>query len=95
MARPKKIDTGVVPELETPVVETSEETKAVEMTTIKSISVEFKKHEPYRNPNDVTIRIEYPKGYSGAKYHKDGDVTIVSKESAELFVKKGIAKIIN
>jgi hypothetical protein len=44
--------------------------------------------------NTVTIQVKYPKDFRGQRFFKDGDKREVSQESADQFVKKGIAKII-
>lgn len=44
------------------------------------------------NELDVVIVVKYPEGYKDKKIIKEGE-TVVSKESADLFEKKGIAKI--
>jgi hypothetical protein len=42
----------------------------------------------------VKIKVSYPKDFEGEKYMKEGMIYQVSKESAQLFVDKKIAKII-
>lgn len=44
-----------------------------------------------RDPNIVEVIINYPDGYTGTRFFKNGDVKEVSKEGAADFVKKGIA----
>lgn len=42
----------------------------------------------------VEVKINYPKGYEGPRFYKDGDVTEVSEPSAEIFVAAGIGTIV-
>jgi hypothetical protein len=42
----------------------------------------------------VKVLISYPEGYAGTKYLQNGKTYEVSKESADLFVSKGIGQII-
>lgn len=48
---------------------------------------------PPRHPNDVDFEVKYPKGYDGLKYMPEG-ITVVSKEAAEEFTKRGIGHIV-
>jgi len=43
----------------------------------------------------VTVKIVYPKGYKGVKHLPDDCIREVSPETADQFVKAGIASIIN
>jgi hypothetical protein len=45
-----------------------------------------------RHPNDVDFEVKYPDGYDGPKHLPEG-VTVVSKETAEDFIKRGIGQI--
>lgn len=47
----------------------------------------------YKNPGDVEFVVDYPKNYEGQKNMEQGSIHIVSRESAEHFVKLGIGKI--
>lgn len=65
------------------------------LRNLKTVSVSFEQKEViFKNENDVTFEYNYPKDYKGKKWFKDGDKTIISKESAELFIKQGIGKIV-
>ena len=41
----------------------------------------------------VKFKVAYPKGYTGKKFWKDGDVIDASKESAAQFEEMGLGKI--
>jgi hypothetical protein len=43
----------------------------------------------------ITVKIVYPKGYKGIKHLPDDSIREVSLETADQFVKAGIASIIN
>lgn len=43
----------------------------------------------------VMVKIEYPKGWKGAKHFKEGEVKEVAPETAEQFVQLGIASIVD
>ena len=47
----------------------------------------------YKNSGDVEFVVDYPKNYEGQKNMEQGSIHIVSRESAEHFVKLGIGKI--
>lgn len=68
------------------------DTKDSTMTTIE-ISV-VRNDTVIKNENDVLFRIKYSDGYSGKKLFKDGDETVMSKETAELFNKRGMGDIV-
>lgn len=45
------------------------------------------------HPGLVKVLIKYPAKWKGPKFHKDGAIVPVSKESADQFVKAGFATI--
>lgn len=49
---------------------------------------------PSADPSLVKVRISYPKDYEGPKHMKDGEVKEVSKEVAQLFIDRKIAKLV-
>lgn len=49
-------------------------------------------HKAWVNPANVTFNVKYPKEYKGPKHMPEGPV-VVSKETAEHFVKLGIGNI--
>jgi len=44
--------------------------------------------------NIIKVRIKYPSKYSKPKFFKDGDVKEVSKETADIFIRQGFAKLL-
>ena len=59
-------------------------------TLISSSSVAIGSNK--QEKNTVSVVIEYPEDYKLVKHFKNGDIKEVSKEVAESFVKRGIAK---
>ncbi len=47
------------------------------------------------DPSVVKVLIKYPDDYSGRKYFRNGQVVECSKETADIFIKKGIATLNN
>lgn len=100
MGRPsKKTQESVVENADPVLIETKKDTEEVQtsdpLRTLKTVSVSFEQKEVIvKNENDVTFEYNYPKDFNGKKWFKDGDKTIISKESAELFQKQGIGKIV-
>lgn len=43
----------------------------------------------------ITVKIDYPKGWKGAKHFRDGDIKEVAPETADQFVQLGIASIVD
>lgn len=70
---------------------TSKASEAKEMTTTGSITKADK--EKLSNSKEVEFEFNYPKNYKGVKRFKEGDTRVVSSETAEIFIKKGIGKI--
>lgn len=54
-----------------------------------AIEVVTRTEQPLKNPNDVEFLVEYSKDYKGKKIVPEG-ITIVSKETAELFESRGM-----
>ena len=88
MGRPSKNNNAQAQEVEStaPViaeVEGKEETEATTETTIQEIEISMGEDNSfYKNTGDV--KFEY----------KDGRVSIISNESAEIFTKRGLGKIV-
>ena len=67
----------------------------VPLRNLHTVSVSFEQKETIiKNESDVNFEYNYPSDFKGKKWFKDGHVSIISKESADLFVKQGIGKII-
>jgi hypothetical protein len=47
-----------------------------------------------QHPNDVKFKVKYSKDFKGKKLFEDGCIQIVSKESAEHFIKLGMGIIV-
>jgi len=61
-----------------------------EKESIKEVEINFTtESKPFTNPNDVEFLVEYSKDYKGKKIMPEG-ITIVSKETAELFESRGM-----
>lgn len=69
---------------------TEKEPLKVGSVTVANTSVD--KVPVQANENDVAFIVKYPSGFKGEKLMPEGDV-IVSKESAEHFLKIGIGSI--
>lgn len=96
MARPKKIN-EFEPTVNSEVqdsLENIEPTVNSEVnSTMKFVEINFEtKNSIVTNPNDVTFIVEYSKEYKGKKTMPEGEV-IISKESAEIFISRGMGKI--
>lgn len=95
MARPKKIN-ELEPTVNSEVqdsLENIEPTVNSEVSTMKFVEINFEtKNTIVTNPNDVTFIVEYSKEYKGKKTMPQGEV-IISKESAEIFISRGMGKI--
>lgn len=63
----------------------------VVMTTGFTSSASAGQHEPSAR---VKVKIEYPKGWKGAKHFVDGSIREVAPETAAQFVQIGIASIV-
>lgn len=50
--------------------------------------------KPYKNPNDVSFKVNYSEDYKGRKNWPVGEVLTVSKEVAEDFTKRGIGSVV-
>ena len=72
--------------------EQTEELLTVSTATATPISV-GESEAPAADPRLVKVIISYPKNYEGKKILPEGERE-TSPESAEIFVKKGIAKIV-
>lgn len=61
-----------------------------EKEVIHEVEVNFTTEStPFVNPNDVKFLVEYSKDFKGKKIMPEG-ITIVSKETAELFESRGM-----
>lgn len=58
-----------------------------------SISIAMPSAQKHKDET-VQVKIEYPKSFKGPKFFKDGDIKNVAKETAEQFVKSGIASLV-
>jgi hypothetical protein len=72
-----------VPQVQEPLTHTT--------TAVLSTVIATAKPNTGRDPNIVDIVINYPEGYTGQKFFKEGEVKEISKEGAEHLIKKGIA----
>jgi len=77
---PENMESQLVPSLE----------QVEENEVIHEVEVNFTTaSKPFTNPNDVEFLVEYSKDFKGKKIVPEG-ITIVSKETAELFEARGI-----
>lgn len=83
------LDPGTPGEVKTLMIIGEENTQPMVMHTV---SILPPSQEP-DNSNIVKVRIKYPSKYTKPRFFKDGDVKEVAKETAEIFIKQGIAKI--
>ena len=64
--------------------------------TVGTVGVMFTSDPGKSNPipegNSVKFTVGYSKDFKGKKYWNDGDVIVISQESAEQFKKLGIGK---
>lgn len=72
-----------------------EEEKVNSTSNITMIDVSLSRPESViKNSGDVLFRIKYSDDFKGKKTFKDGDETIMSKETAEIFTKRGMGEIV-
>lgn len=60
--------------------------------TVEDLSTEYA--EAASHPNDVKFKVKYSKDFKGDRHFKEGDVQVVSKESAEHFTKLGMGAVV-
>lgn len=63
-----------------------------ENVTVQVLDREYPKQE--LNSNDLAFEVSYPKDFNGIKKIPEG-IIIVSKETADILINKGIGKIVN
>jgi hypothetical protein len=61
-------------------------------TAVTSEVIRSSATDPGKDKRLVDIKISYPEGYKGTRHMKEGVVYEVSPETAEVLIKKGIAK---
>lgn len=77
---PEIVGSQLVPSLE----------QVEEKEVIHEVEVNFTtESKTFTNPNDVEFLVEYSKDFKGKKIVQEG-ITIVSKETAELFESRGM-----
>lgn len=57
-------------------------------------SLDASQYQPHADANVVKVKIQYPEDYKGKKFFADGVVQEVSKETAGIFLEKGIATLV-
>ena len=76
--------------------EVGQEVTAENTLTVGTVGVTFMsdpgKSTPIPEGNSVKFTVGYTKDFKGKKYWNDGDVIVISQESAEQFKKLGIGK---
>lgn len=85
----KAENTNGSPKVESRLVPSVEQVEEKE-PLIHEVEVSFiNESKPFKNPNDVEFLVEYSKDFKGKKIVPEG-LTIVSKETAELFESRGM-----
>lgn len=91
MSRPKKkIEEPIIEDVQEVVLESKPETS---MST-KVISVGFAESKVVSEKNTVSFKVDYSNDFKGEKFYKQYSIREISLESALLFEKQGIGKIL-
>lgn len=93
MSKAKKpvVPVETVQTVEKPVTQAS---NPVVRTASVQGSVTVEQAPVFKNPNDVSFKVDYPASYKGGKHMEQGSVHVVSRETAEQFEQLGIGKIV-